>query len=107
MSKPTPSAAPLPPPDPPSRSSSAPSAAARRPTGPSITEFLDCVQRFISLESVRHVIHLEGTSYVLAGIYLNRFMRSRTARKAGIPIEPTTVHRIVAVALFFGEVRRA
>jgi hypothetical protein len=27
---------------------------------------------------------------------LNRFMRSRTARKAGILIEPTTVHRIVA-----------
>ncbi|GJN13263.1 hypothetical protein PR202_ga31615 [Eleusine coracana subsp. coracana] len=77
-------------------------AAARRAPTVSITEFLDRVNRFISLESVRHVIRLEGTSYVLAGIYLIRFMRSPAAQEAGIQVEPTTAHRLVAVALFLG-----
>lgn len=77
-------------------------AAARRTPTVSVTEFLERVQRFISLESVRHVIRLEGTSYVLAGIYLARFMRSPAAREAGILVEPTTAHRLVAVALFLG-----
>ncbi|KAL6656545.1 hypothetical protein ACP70R_004325 [Stipagrostis hirtigluma subsp. patula] len=67
-----------------------------------IGEFLERVHRFIQLESVRHVIRLEATSYVLAGVYLTRFMRSPAAREAGILVEPATAHRLVAVSLFLG-----
>ncbi|KAL6862156.1 hypothetical protein ACP4OV_016805 [Aristida adscensionis] len=67
-----------------------------------IGEFLERVQRFIQLESVRHQIRLESTSYVLAGIYLMRFMRSAAAEEAELVVEPSTAHRLVAVSLFLG-----
>ncbi|XP_062190356.1 uncharacterized protein LOC133893370 [Phragmites australis] len=75
--------------------------AAATPTVP-IGEFLERIHKFIQLESVRHVIRLHGTSFVLAGIYLTRFMRSAAAQEAGILVETTTAHRLVAVALFLG-----
>uniref|UniRef100_A0A0E0L126 Uncharacterized protein n=1 Tax=Oryza punctata TaxID=4537 RepID=A0A0E0L126_ORYPU len=67
-----------------------------------IVEFLERIHTFIQRESVRHVIEIQGTSYVLAGIYLIRFMRSGAAREAGILVDPSTAHRLVAVALFVG-----
>jgi hypothetical protein len=37
-----------------------------------------------SWEDVRHVIQIQATCYVLAGIYLARFFRSPAARESGI-----------------------
>jgi hypothetical protein len=45
---------------------------------------------------------IDGTSFVLAGIHLTRFIRSPAGREAGILVEPATAHRLVAVALFIG-----
>jgi hypothetical protein len=45
---------------------------------------------------------VDGTCFVLAGVYLSRFFRSRAAIKARIKVEPTTAHRLAAVALFVG-----
>uniref|UniRef100_A0A0E0DQ01 Uncharacterized protein n=1 Tax=Oryza meridionalis TaxID=40149 RepID=A0A0E0DQ01_9ORYZ len=67
-----------------------------------IGEFLERIHTFIQWESVRHVIELQGACYVLAGIYLIRFIRSGAAREAGILIDPSTAHRLVAVAIFVG-----
>uniref|UniRef100_A0A0E0HCN2 Uncharacterized protein n=1 Tax=Oryza nivara TaxID=4536 RepID=A0A0E0HCN2_ORYNI len=49
-----------------------------------IGEFLERIHTFIQQESVRHVIEIQGACYVLAGIYLIRFIRSGAAREAGI-----------------------
>jgi hypothetical protein len=45
---------------------------------------------------------VDGTCFVLAGVYLTRFFRSRAAIKARIKVEPATAHRLAAVALFVG-----
>ncbi|PWZ13049.1 hypothetical protein Zm00014a_034087 [Zea mays] len=39
---------------------------------------------------------------VLARVYLTRFIGSHAARVAGIVVEPSTAHRLVAIALFLG-----
>ncbi|KAL6656542.1 hypothetical protein ACP70R_004322 [Stipagrostis hirtigluma subsp. patula] len=52
------------------------------------------------LERIQFFIRFDGSCYVLAGIYLMRFIRSPAAREAGVLIEPRTAHRLVAVALF-------
>ncbi|BAH93080.1 cyclin-P4-1-like [Oryza sativa Japonica Group] len=67
-----------------------------------IGEFLERIHTFIQRESVRHVIELQGACYVLAGIYLFRFIRSGAAREAGILVDPSIAHRLVAVAIFVG-----
>ncbi|XP_040383644.1 cyclin-P4-1-like [Oryza brachyantha] len=67
-----------------------------------IGEFLERIHTFIQLQSVRHVIQLRARCYVLAGIYLTRFMRSAAAREGGLLVDPSTAHRLVAVALFLG-----
>jgi hypothetical protein len=48
------------------------------------------------------VTGIDGTSFVVAGIYLTRFTRSAAGREAGILVEPATAHRLVAVALLLG-----
>ncbi|GJN07379.1 hypothetical protein PR202_ga25205 [Eleusine coracana subsp. coracana] len=67
-----------------------------------VGEFLERVYRFIKLEDVRHVVEIQATCYVLAGIYLARFFRSPAARESGILVEPSTAHRLVSAALFVG-----
>jgi hypothetical protein len=67
-----------------------------------IGEFLERIHTFIQRESVRHVIEIQDACYVLAGIYLFRFIRSGAAREAGILVDPSTAHRLVAVAIFVG-----
>ncbi|KAL6862188.1 hypothetical protein ACP4OV_016837 [Aristida adscensionis] len=52
------------------------------------------------LERIQFFLRFEGTCFVLAGIYLTRFIRSAAAREAGVLIEPRTAHRLVAAALF-------
>ncbi|CAL5038222.1 unnamed protein product [Urochloa decumbens] len=47
----------------------------------------------------RGMVRIDGTCFVLAGIYLTRFIRSAAGREAGIVVEPTTAHRLVAVAV--------
>ncbi|KAJ1265564.1 hypothetical protein BS78_08G085500 [Paspalum vaginatum] len=67
----------------------------------SIREFLERVHRVVrSRDTSRHSI--DGTCFVLAGIYLTRFIRSVAAREAGIEVDPATAHRLAAVALFLG-----
>jgi hypothetical protein len=75
--------------------------AASTPSVP-IGEFLERIHRFIQLEDVRHVIEIQATCYVLAGIYLARFFRSPAARESGILVEPSTAHRLLSAALFVG-----
>lgn len=55
-----------------------------------------------SVPTSRGMTRIDGTSFVLAGIYLTRFIRSPAGREAGILVEPATAHRLVAVALFLG-----
>ncbi|CAL5038227.1 unnamed protein product [Urochloa decumbens] len=52
-----------------------------------------------SVPSARGMVRIDGTCFVLAGIYLTRFIRSAAGRDAGILVEPATVHRLVAVAV--------
>uniref|UniRef100_A0A0D9ZV94 Uncharacterized protein n=1 Tax=Oryza glumipatula TaxID=40148 RepID=A0A0D9ZV94_9ORYZ len=67
-----------------------------------IGEFLERIHAFVRLESVRHDIQLQATCYVLAGIYLTRFLGSAAAVEAGIRVDPSTAHRLVAAAVFVG-----
>ncbi|BAF21148.1 cyclin-P4-1-like [Oryza sativa Japonica Group] len=67
-----------------------------------IGEFLERIHAFVRLESVRHDIRLQATCYVLAGIYLTRFLGSAAAVEAGIRVDPSTAHRLVAAAVFVG-----
>ncbi|RLN12261.1 cyclin-P3-1-like [Panicum miliaceum] len=55
-----------------------------------------------SMPSTRGMIRIDGTCFVLGGIYLTRFVRSPAGREAGILVEPGTVHRLVAAAVFLG-----
>ncbi|PAN24367.1 hypothetical protein PAHAL_4G211000 [Panicum hallii] len=55
-----------------------------------------------SMPSTRGMVRIDGTSFVLAGIYLTRFVRSRVGGEAGILVEPATAHRLVAAAVFLG-----
>ncbi|CAN6244338.1 unnamed protein product [Urochloa humidicola] len=52
-----------------------------------------------SVPATRGMVRIDGTAFVLAGIYLTRFIRSTAAREAGILVEPATAHRLVAVAV--------
>ncbi|CAN6221530.1 unnamed protein product [Urochloa humidicola] len=52
-----------------------------------------------SVPATRGMVRIDGTAFVLAGIYLTRFIRSAAAREAAILIEPATAHRLVAVAV--------
>ncbi|CAN6201712.1 unnamed protein product [Urochloa humidicola] len=47
----------------------------------------------------RGMVRIDGTCFVLAGIYLTRFIRSAAGKEAGIVVEPATAHRLVAVAV--------
>ncbi|KAJ1265449.1 hypothetical protein BS78_08G077700 [Paspalum vaginatum] len=49
-----------------------------------------------------HMVRIDGTCFVLAALYLHRFLQSPAAREAGILVEPATAHRLAAVALFLG-----
>ncbi|WVZ90319.1 hypothetical protein U9M48_036628 [Paspalum notatum var. saurae] len=49
-----------------------------------------------------HTVRIDGTCFVLAALYLHRFLQSPAAREAGILVEPATAHRLAAVALFLG-----
>ncbi|CAL5052568.1 unnamed protein product [Urochloa decumbens] len=51
-----------------------------------------------SVPATRGMVRIDGTAFVLAGIYLTRFIRSAAGREAGILVEPATAHRLVAVA---------
>lgn len=51
------------------------------------------------LERIQRNLHCESVIFVLAAVYLARFVRSRTAREAGLLVEPATAHRLVSVAL--------
>jgi len=55
-----------------------------------------------SMPSTRAIVRIDGTCFVLAGIYLTRFVRSPAGREAGILVEPATAHRLVAAAVFLG-----
>ncbi|CAL5047480.1 unnamed protein product [Urochloa decumbens] len=52
-----------------------------------------------SVPATRGMVRIDGTAFVLAGIYLTRFVRSAAGREAGILVEPATAHRLVAVAV--------
>ncbi|CAL5043118.1 unnamed protein product [Urochloa decumbens] len=52
-----------------------------------------------SVPAARGMVRIDGTAFVLAGIYITRFVRSAAGRDAGILVEPTTAHRLVAVAV--------
>ncbi|CAN6207873.1 unnamed protein product [Urochloa humidicola] len=52
-----------------------------------------------SVPARRGMVRIDGTAFVLAGIYLTRFIRSAAGRQAGILVEPATAHRLVAVAV--------
>ncbi|CAN6305217.1 unnamed protein product [Urochloa humidicola] len=52
-----------------------------------------------SVPEKRGMVRIDGTCFVLAGIYLTRFIRSAASREAGIQVEPATAHRLVAVAV--------
>ncbi|CAN6201726.1 unnamed protein product [Urochloa humidicola] len=52
-----------------------------------------------SVPATRGMVRIDGTAFVLAGIYLTRFIRSAAGRQAGILVEPATAHRLVAVAV--------
>lgn len=54
------------------------------------------------LERAQRCFRFDGSCYVLAAVYLTRFVRSRAARDAGLAVEPETAHRLVAVALLLG-----
>ncbi|RLM56133.1 cyclin-P3-1-like [Panicum miliaceum] len=54
------------------------------------------------MPSTRGIVRIDGTCFVLAGIYLTRFVRSPAGREAGILVEPATAHRLVAAAVFLG-----
>lgn len=54
------------------------------------------------LERAQRCFRFDGSCYVLAAVYLTRFVRSRAARNAGLLVEPATAHRLVAVALILG-----
>jgi len=55
-----------------------------------------------SMPSTRSMVRIDGTCFVLAGIYLTRFVRSPAGREAGILVEPATTHRLLAAAVFLG-----
>ncbi|KAG2611761.1 hypothetical protein PVAP13_4KG139645 [Panicum virgatum] len=55
-----------------------------------------------SMPSTRSMVRIDGTCFVLAGIYLTRFVRSPAGREAGILVEPATAHRLLAAAVFLG-----
>ncbi|CAN6201703.1 unnamed protein product [Urochloa humidicola] len=52
-----------------------------------------------SVPATGGMVRIDGTAFVLAGIYLTRFIRSAAGREAGILVEPATAHRLVAVAV--------
>ncbi|CAN6164165.1 unnamed protein product [Urochloa humidicola] len=52
-----------------------------------------------SVPARRGMVRIDGTAFVLVGIYLTRFIPSAAGREAGILIEPATAHRLVAVAV--------
>ncbi|CAL5052514.1 unnamed protein product [Urochloa decumbens] len=52
-----------------------------------------------SVPATQGMVRIDGTAFVLAGIYLTRFVRSAAGREAGILVEPATAHRLVAVAV--------
>ncbi|CAN6299446.1 unnamed protein product [Urochloa humidicola] len=52
-----------------------------------------------SVPATRGMVRIDGTAFVLAGIYLTRFIRSTAAREVGMLVEPATAHRLVAVAV--------
>jgi len=54
------------------------------------------------MPSTRAIVRIDGTCFVLAGVYLARFVRSPAGREAGILVEPATAHRLVAAAVFVG-----
>ncbi|CAL5038230.1 unnamed protein product [Urochloa decumbens] len=54
------------------------------------------------LERIHQLTRIDGNCFVLAGIYLTRFIPSADAMEAGILVEPATVHRLVAVAVLLG-----
>ncbi|KAF8739385.1 hypothetical protein HU200_013869 [Digitaria exilis] len=68
-----------------------------------IRAFLERIHLQIrSGEAARGLVRIDGTCFVLAGIYLTRFICSSAGMEAGILVEPATAHRLVAVALFLG-----
>ncbi|XP_066399245.1 cyclin-P4-1-like [Miscanthus floridulus] len=68
-----------------------------------IRDFLERIYVLVRSEAATgQVIRVDGTCFVLAGVYLTRFIGSHAARVAGIVVEPSTAHRLVAVALFLG-----
>lgn len=68
-----------------------------------IREFLERIYLLVRSEAATgHVIRVDGTCFVLAGVYLTRFIGSHAARVAGIVVQPSTAHRLVAVALLLG-----
>ncbi|CAL5006331.1 unnamed protein product [Urochloa decumbens] len=52
-----------------------------------------------SVPAAQGMVRIDGTAFVLAGIYITRFVRSAAGRDAGILVEPATAHRLVAVAV--------
>jgi hypothetical protein len=68
-----------------------------------IRDFLERIHVLLRSEAATgHVIRVDGTCFVLAGVYLARFIGSHAARVAGIVVEPSTSHRLVAIALLLG-----
>ncbi|CAN6201710.1 unnamed protein product [Urochloa humidicola] len=56
----------------------------------------------IFLGRIHQLTKIDGNCFVLAGIYLTRFIHSAAAREAGILVEPATAHRLVAVSVLLG-----
>ncbi|WVZ67484.1 hypothetical protein U9M48_016554 [Paspalum notatum var. saurae] len=65
-------------------------------------ERVHLIVRWSGDSAARHVVRIDGTCFVLAAIYLHRFLQSPAAREAGILVEPATAHRLAAVAVFLG-----
>ncbi|GJN07493.1 hypothetical protein PR202_ga25329 [Eleusine coracana subsp. coracana] len=62
-------------------------------SGEPVGKFLDRIYRAGAVE---------GTCFMLAGVYLLCFFRSPAAIETRIRMEPATAHRLAAVALFMG-----
>ncbi|KAJ1265566.1 hypothetical protein BS78_08G085700, partial [Paspalum vaginatum] len=70
-----------------------------------IRQFLERVHlivRWSGDSATRHMVRIDGTCFVLAVLYLHRFLQSPAAREAGILVEPATAQRLAAVAIFLG-----
>jgi len=97
-----PAATPVPPPDPPETGlvRAFRGGAARKVPIRAFLERIHLLTR--SMPSTRSMVRIDGTCFVLAGIYLTRFVRSPAGREAGILVEPATAHRLLAAAVFLG-----